>query len=1851
MRIICEKVLKSLLAFVLAFSTLSMIKPSAVTNVEAANIEYEIYPTPHSMVYQEGEYVIRPEVNVVYEEGIDDVTKNRMAEVLAIKDKNVTVSNEIVKGKTNILVGTYQSNGYVDQYVQNHYDYNDDLFSHYGSYFLASNNDEIVILGLDTDAAFYGITSLKHIFNQMDGSTIRNFEMNDYADVNIRGFIEGYYGIPWSNEDRMALMEFGGDFKMTSYIFAPKDDPYHKGKWRELYPEDEINAIKEMVKVGNESKCRFVWTAHPFMGGFDASKADEEIQSLLRKFDQLYDAGVRQFGVLGDDVGSLDREIVIKMMNAVSEWAKEKGDVYDTVFCPAGYNHSWQGNYSELNDYDAGFPDDVQIFWTGEAVCQPVEQKTLDHFRDYNANNGERRAPLFWLNWPVNDINHGRLLMGKASLLHTDIHIEDIAGLVTNPMQESEASKVAIFAVADYSWNVKGFDVDKSWEDSFEYIEPDAAEELHTLAKHMSNPQPNGHGLVLEESKELQPLIDLFKQALQGNGSVEETGNQLILEMNIIIDACENFHIKSKNINLKEELLPFTQSLKDLCISIRSFVEAKIALDSNDLYTAFNCYTDGTAYLNQSKTYTKNKVDGSLQVVSPGSTHLIPLATTLQETLADPINDYVSGEDNNLVITAESSFNTFYSGAVENIIDGKDDTHAWHDGYEAAGQYYQVNFSVPATIYGVNILNGASQSGKEKDTFGYAKLKYKTSDSDEWKDLDGGKEYGEYAETVNVSGIEIEDVVAVRYECTRTGSGNKWPSMREFEVLLEPAGATFTKEVIRTQDRWTVHQGSDANLIDSIPSTGTWYAVRNDSGDNRDTAMPGDFIGVKLSQPIVLGKIDILQGMDDTTNDYFKNVTLQWSLTGNDNDWHDIQSYTNTRHIQIDLSDQNITAQYVRVVNNAIQKNWIGMREFDVQSKVYFNSKAYTNVEAYRNVGVNVLTDHAYLDPQSNITLNQDEYIGIKLDRVHEVTTIQKVLENADDIALETSLNGYEWTTYDENNGNVNARYIRLINHTNAPVTFNMNKLHVNTLEFYEKSLSLELTKNFTLDSTTPAGNLFDGDRTTQVNFMYNQTQGNQFVYDLGRTIHIDTLKVVCRDSEIDYPRHAKVSVSMDGKDWTDIMFIGNQEGPNEGEATNEDDINDVLPLHETSYNAKEVTDVNMDARYLKVEITRTKAGSNKWLRFQEIEINNGEYVPSVNDPTFSGCNDTKNGQFAYMTDNNLATSFIPDSKSGILNYTVSDNHDMNRIKIIQNANAISNATVYARVLTNESESKWLTLGTLAQTVNEFILPENLVLLDIKLEWENTDVSISEMILSKSEFMTVNKEELEKLLHTPADTTLWTKETADQYADVLNTAEEVYTSEYAAQESIDSVVLSIKNILNAPELKGDIAQLQNIADQALTDSENYTVRSWRLYANVLSTIQNALTDPENVSVSDVEKLIADYTSAKEALVFNPSALEEAILMSESEGEFIDSVEVPENTYTSESWNAYLTVKKAMDDLIKENDTSAIHPNEFKKVLEDVRTAKENLVNISELVEAIRVFEEVNKELYTEASYNAYKKVVDDARTLLVDGSKDSVAAALASIESARKQLVIKDEASLETLNALITQLESCAEKDYTSESYAQMKLTLNEMKSLDLNNLSSEQLKEAIAKLELAQRQLVSVKILNQWLERANSFDQMLYTTSSYKQLLDSVEKAKEVLVNGTSETVSQSISSLEEAIQNLAVKVKDEDAKTYIEQLILEDASNYTEESYQAYKDAYDALIALSKDLDDVSAEEFNQAKAAFENAYKGLVEKTTESDKPNPETPSTNDNSMMGVYLGLLGASAIALLVILRKKLKECF
>ena len=62
------------------------------------------------------------------------------------------------------------------------------------------------MLGRDTDSAFYGLTTLYQIFQQLPGRAVSNLTFSDWADVKSRGFIEGYYGSPWSTKDRVNLM-------------------------------------------------------------------------------------------------------------------------------------------------------------------------------------------------------------------------------------------------------------------------------------------------------------------------------------------------------------------------------------------------------------------------------------------------------------------------------------------------------------------------------------------------------------------------------------------------------------------------------------------------------------------------------------------------------------------------------------------------------------------------------------------------------------------------------------------------------------------------------------------------------------------------------------------------------------------------------------------------------------------------------------------------------------------------------------------------------------------------------------------------------------------------------------------------------------------------------------------------------------------------------------------------------------------------------------------------------------------------------------------------------------------------------------------------------------------------------------------------------------------------------------------------------------------------------------------------------------------------------------------------------------------------------------------------------------
>ena len=65
----------------------------------------------------------------------------------------------------------------------------------------------------------------------------------------IRGLIEGFYGPPWSFDERAEVMARCAGWGMTHYVYAPKDDPLHRERWRSLCrPQWPLQPLRRPIK-------------------------------------------------------------------------------------------------------------------------------------------------------------------------------------------------------------------------------------------------------------------------------------------------------------------------------------------------------------------------------------------------------------------------------------------------------------------------------------------------------------------------------------------------------------------------------------------------------------------------------------------------------------------------------------------------------------------------------------------------------------------------------------------------------------------------------------------------------------------------------------------------------------------------------------------------------------------------------------------------------------------------------------------------------------------------------------------------------------------------------------------------------------------------------------------------------------------------------------------------------------------------------------------------------------------------------------------------------------------------------------------------------------------------------------------------------------------------------------------------------------------------------------------------------------------------------------------------------------------------------------------------------------------
>lgn len=410
-------------------------------------------------------------------------------------------------------------------------------------YYLKVSQEGVVVAGSDERGLFYGIQSL---IREMENGIYEEAAVADWPDVPFRGTVEGFYGTPWSHEARLSQLDFYGKNKMNVYIYGPKDDPWHRDKWRVPYPEAEANRIAELVEVAKKNYVNFYWAIHP---GVDIKWNNEDRDALVAKLEKMYDLGVRAFAVFFDDIWGegtkADKQA--DLLNYVdNNFIKKKKDVAPLIMCPTEYNRGWANEEKGyLRTLGSTLNKGIEIMWTGNSVVACIDKATMEWI-----NERIQRKAYIWLNFPVNDFVRDHMLMGPLYGNGKDI-APLVSGFVSNPMEYAETSKISLYGIADYCWNMDAYEFEQNWSKSLRRILPSNYKALEIFALYNKDLGPNGHGFRREEGEELQPTA---KAAIEGDAAALETLNQRCNELKL---ACDLLLVDDTNPQLIHELRPW----------------------------------------------------------------------------------------------------------------------------------------------------------------------------------------------------------------------------------------------------------------------------------------------------------------------------------------------------------------------------------------------------------------------------------------------------------------------------------------------------------------------------------------------------------------------------------------------------------------------------------------------------------------------------------------------------------------------------------------------------------------------------------------------------------------------------------------------------------------------------------------------------------------------------------------------------------------------------------------------------------------------------------------------------------------------------------------------------------------------------------------------------------------------------------------------------------------------------------------------------------------------------------------------------------------------------------------------
>ncbi len=663
-----------------------------------------------------------------------------------------------------------------------------------GAYRLTVDKNGVTITGYDDKGAFYGIQTLRQLVESPIASngTLPYLTIADYPDLPHRGVVEGFYGTPWSHEVRLSLIDFYGRNKMNDYLYGPKDDPYHSSPyWRQPYPEQEAKQIHELVEACKANRVNFVWAIHP---GKDIRWDKADYDSLVSKLDMMYDLGVRSFALFFDDIEGIgtDSNRQAELVNDLTrDFVEKKGDVTNLMICPTDYSQLWAkpGPKGQLAIYGEKLNPKAEVFWTGAVVCSDLTPETLEFI-----DSRIKRPALYWWNYPVTDYARNYLLQGPVYGLDTSLTSAQTSGIESNPMEHGEASKLALYGVADYAWNVSSYNPIDNWERGLSELAPDQAEAYRLFAIHSADTET---GYRRDESWEtttfpfdnytpaqFEALKKEFEAIRQVEGKMDKISNKALLK------------------ELKPWLTQFTRLGER---GARTLDLIKI-FESGDDTAFWNNYLANLMTDEEKAAYTAHK---------SGTMKLQPFYQNAMDGMLEAFYKKASGEVPSMY-KGTGSYRSLGSVQAKAMLDN-DSTTYYHSGNaQRAGHWAGLDLGAVRKVEEINILQGRN-SVDDVDYFDNVILEA-SADGKDWKALTDSMQRTYH---IHWTGAPV-DARYVRIRKLHSPKSN-WLAIRTFDVN------PLTPE--RLGNNLTAPDDKAVRAFDSNPATE--YAVKGEIAFDR----------------------------------------------------------------------------------------------------------------------------------------------------------------------------------------------------------------------------------------------------------------------------------------------------------------------------------------------------------------------------------------------------------------------------------------------------------------------------------------------------------------------------------------------------------------------------------------------------------------------------------------------------------------------------------------------------------------------------------------------------------------------------------------------------------------------------------------------------------------------------------------------------------------------------------------------------------------------------------------------------------------------------------------------------------